>query len=207
MNNIVEEYLKSPEALVASIKAHRSVLKRYVLSLNGNNLNPDSAILFLKNLKGPSIPSLGTYEAILERFLSWHFGYKIKLDCPWIAGPLKEYMREYRSSIYVRDRRRESCVGIIRDGKLISIKGKKRSYPNNVCELCNKQVGRLNYHHWDDGNLMRGMWLCQLCHMRVAEFIDKNGLGRVLRLIEEYVRFKIDIDLACDLVCGGNEQH
>lgn len=46
----------------------------------------------------------------------------------------------------------------------------KRPRPDNKCELCNKVVERLHYHHWDDSRPELGMWVCGRCHSIVEEY-------------------------------------
>ena len=48
----------------------------------------------------------------------------------------------------------------------------KRSYPlNECCELCGQKV-RLYYHHWDDLDFSKGMWICNKCHT-AAHWLEK----------------------------------
>jgi len=58
------------------------------------------------------------------------------------------------------------------DGKYL--KGIKRDYPTDEkCEICNIFTPPpLNYHHWDDTNLMKGIWICGRCHL-IAEGVEK----------------------------------
>lgn len=53
--------------------------------------------------------------------------------------------------------------------------GNKRSYPEyQTCELCKKKKRRLlDYHHYDDNDLSKGLWLCRFCHV-FAEMADKG---------------------------------
>ena len=54
-----------------------------------------------------------------------------------------------------------------------AVRGEKRDYPSNGrCELCG-QERRLFYHHWDNNNLMLGLWLCPHCHI-LAEQTEKG---------------------------------
>lgn len=51
---------------------------------------------------------------------------------------------------------------------------KKREHPeNDCCELCNKSYKKLVYHHWDDSDPSKGLWLCGYCHL-IAEKLDIN---------------------------------
>ena len=51
--------------------------------------------------------------------------------------------------------------------------------PDDTCELCGRISRKLNYHHWDNLNMHKGVWVCFPCH-RMCEGIDK-GLGRKYR--------------------------
>lgn len=47
----------------------------------------------------------------------------------------------------------------------------KRNYPEDeCCENCGKKA-KLDYHHWDNSNYMKGLWLCRVCHF-IAEALD-----------------------------------
>lgn len=84
--------------------------------------------------------------------------------------------------------------------------GKKRPYPvDSVCELCHSSITpkgeSLDYHHWDDNNLMKGLWLCRSCHIN-AEWIDKGSNQQCQwirraegeQYIERYVKLKAQIN-------------
>jgi len=63
----------------------------------------------------------------------------------------------------------------------------KRDYPEESrCEICNENKVRLLYHHWDDDNLNKGIYLCIRCHY-VAEAVDKG-------IHIKYLRFKKKLD-------------
>lgn len=69
----------------------------------------------------------------------------------------------------MRMRRLVTSNGVIFTGKL-----GKREYPtNHQCEIC-KEHKRLVYHHWDDNDLSKGMWICVLCHT-AAHWLDKHA--------------------------------
>ncbi len=56
------------------------------------------------------------------------------------------------------------------NGRTITIK--KRIF-KGYCELCGLNNTKLNYHHWDNNNPAKGVWVCHYCHMAV-EKIDKG---------------------------------
>jgi hypothetical protein len=77
-------------------------------------------------------------------------------------------------------------LGTVINGQPVTIYHlNKRRRPEN-CELCQKQRKRLVYHHWDDSNFNKGMWLCLGCH----HFISRVERGD----LEIYERIKIKIE-------------
>lgn len=67
------------------------------------------------------------------------------------------------------------------------IYGNKRPYPKDGhCELCfekpiihaYRQHGRstrLVYHHWDDSDLSKGLWICPSCHSKITLYDQTRG--------------------------------
>ena len=47
----------------------------------------------------------------------------------------------------------------------------KRPYTSN-CEICGKNT-KVVYHHWDDNDYSKGLWLCLRCH-NVAEGVEQG---------------------------------
>lgn len=75
----------------------------------------------------------------------------------YIKKRARDYMRKYR---------------IGQNGKDIWNVKNKRDYPlNKRCELCMEEV-RLVYHHWDNSNFSKGIWICIKCHIAV-HWLDK----------------------------------
>ena len=58
---------------------------------------------------------------------------------------------------------------------------RKRKY-SDCCELCGRThtnkgvVARIVYHHWDDGNLNKGIWVCTGCHFLVEKLDNEFSL-------------------------------
>lgn len=74
----------------------------------------------------------------------------------------------------LRDYRRKY---IVRSADNKYLKGKKRAW-TPICELCKKRPRLLGYHHWNDDDLSRGVWICPPCHVKVEavdnpEFVKK----------------------------------
>ena len=86
-----------------------------------------------------------------------------------------ELQRDYHRAHYLRV-----------DGVLVQTK--KRQYPP-MCELCG-YGGRLNYHHWDNKDPSKGLWICNVCHWR-AEMVDNPFNWQYL---EKYLKLKAQID-------------
>lgn len=94
----------------------------------------------------------------------------------------KEYQQRNRENILAYNRLH--YLGT--DGRFFSGLN-KRTYPDNhQCELCDKPVNRLGYHHWDDGNMSVGIWLCSQCHV-LAELTEKDITS------ERYLQLKHEI--------------
>ena len=67
----------------------------------------------------------------------------------------------------------------------LKVKGKyvyvlKRARPT-ACEICGKQVRKLDYHYWNVSRLDWGIWVCGCCRKH-CEFLDNGGLERYQEL-------------------------
>lgn len=104
----------------------------------------------------------------------------------WYTKYQRNYQRKHREKWrkWVRDWTRKHRVGTGRR----FIYGTKRDYPEEgKCELCNKSKF-LVYHHYDDNNLMKGIWLCTKCH-RFVESYEKG----YFRYLSKYLTLKTRI--------------
>lgn len=54
------------------------------------------------------------------------------------------------------------------------VRARKRQRPDGICELCIRPTPRLEYHHWDDNNMLRGMWVCRSCHVFATRAENKG---------------------------------
>jgi len=72
--------------------------------------------------------------------------------------------------IYARNYMRIHRIG--QNGKDFRNVIGKRDYPNdNLCEICEEKV-RLVYHHWDNSDFSKGMWICTKCHV-ASHWLEK----------------------------------
>lgn len=67
----------------------------------------------------------------------------------------------------------------------------KREHPGK-CEICNTKT-RLYYHHWDNNNYSKGMWLCMRCHLK-AECLEKMITEKFIDFENIYLIKKDEID-------------
>jgi len=71
-----------------------------------------------------------------------------------------------------KDYARANYIGYSNPAKRRYIKVEnKRPYSSN-CELCGKKTKTV-YHHWDDKDYSKGLWLCLRCH-NVAEGVEQG---------------------------------
>jgi hypothetical protein len=79
---------------------------------------------------------------------------------------LWKQVEEYRD---VNQYHRKRHISISGGGRLT---GFKRPW-TDVCELCSRKLKMTVYHHWDDNNLMKGLWVCGACHRKIEMYEDK----------------------------------
>lgn len=83
---------------------------------------------------------------------------------------------------YHRNYQRNFMLGTLSNGKKVNIRVNKRVYPKDKrCEIGEEISKRLVYHHWDNLDLSKGIWVC-LNHHRFAEDVDKGLVQRYLDL-------------------------
>lgn len=98
--------------------------------------------------------------------------------------------KEWRERNLERDREhkrrhaRKWRLAVRENGKirLVRLKYPKRPYPEQ-CELCGRQMKRLEYHHWMDDAPWVGLWLCHWCH-NFVEAIENGLLGEQIKKYE-----------------------
>lgn len=108
----------------------------------------------------------------------------------------REYYAEHREHILLktRDYARHNVLRTTIEGKYVILNVHKRQRPE-LCELCGKlspsvvrsRKGILYYHHWDDNNPSKGLWLCLHCHI-FAGRADKE------MLVRKYLQLKGQIE-------------
>lgn len=91
------------------------------------------------------------------------------------SGPSQRFCNEcgiVHRREFLRNWQRKYKLSTLVDGKLVVAKVTKRDYPSDeICELCPRTNTRLFYHHWDDKNPSKGIWVCGKCHW-ICEAID-----------------------------------
>lgn len=77
--------------------------------------------------------------------------------------------------------------------------GRKRRRPKEGrCELCGRDCDAekklLSYHHWDDENLMKGIWVCYKYHglIEIGE--------QAYELLARWYKMKEEIEMSCMLI-------
>jgi hypothetical protein len=96
-----------------------------------------------------------------------------------------EENRRKRREYWKKDPERwhqEKLVTVINGKRVTFYHLHKRPRPA-VCELCEKVRKRLYYHHWDDEDVNKGLWLCGQCHRFVTR-IERGDVPRYLMLKE-----------------------
>ena len=80
--------------------------------------------------------------------------------------------KKWRKENLEKIRETTLCI-VTKNGKNRTIYGLKKRKRPEECELCGKKR-RLVYHHWDDSNYNKGMWICRGCHLKV-EWMERGG--------------------------------
>jgi len=98
-----------------------------------------------------------------------------------ILPKMGAYHRNHRSE-QLKNSRRTSLTTRDTNGKVLIVHGlNKRAHPG-CCEICGVKGQRLSYHHWEDGNYNKGIWVCFHCHI-LCEFVDERD---AVELINKY---------------------
>ncbi len=93
---------------------------------------------------------------------------------------------EKHSQILEQKRSHNRAHYIKTKGRLFFVVG-KRAYPDNqLCEVCGYRNLRLSYHHWNDNDFSKGLWVCYSCHIAITKF--ERGT------IAKYQTLKINMD-------------
>jgi hypothetical protein len=107
-----------------------------------------------------------------------------------ILPKLREY-RQLHNTEHQESQRRTRLYTRDENGKAIYVTGlNKRPYPGS-CEICKGENSKLCYHHWDDNNYSKGIWVCVKCHTFV-EMIEKDM--PINELVEIYKGLKKEIE-------------
>ena len=95
----------------------------------------------------------------------------------------KENKEEILKKVLIYNRK----TTLIIDGKKIN--GLNKRDWTGYCELCGNNNTKINYHHWDDKNPSKGIWICGTCHFMVTAYEH----GRFAYL-QRYIRLKRFLD-------------
>ena len=105
----------------------------------------------------------------IDKFCT-HCGDKLT-DINWNDYDKRVRNYECKKCIYLDEKKHS--IYINREGKQISLRGLRRESPKDgLCELCHTRPYH-PYHHWDDLNINKGLYLCGICH-QIAEGVDKG---------------------------------
>ena len=103
----------------------------------------------------------------------------------------KEKIRKYGVEYYKKNRDKILTY----DRKHVLKGGANRKHYSNLnkrdymgfCELCSKkQEYGLNYHHWDETNPSKGIWICPTCHM-VCNGVEKKEVANKYILLKSRI--------------------
>jgi len=165
---------------------YMSVLKRWSLFLNGRDPSPETVDAFLANLSSRGKDgSCHSVLTILRKYLSeWKH---IEFDGRELYN---KYCRKYRKAHMYRDyleRWRADKIRIRIGGRWVWMSISERRTRPEKCELCSRPTKRLVYHHWDNDNPAKGLWICSRCHW-VAEAIE--AVSKQDKLVNSYIAMK-----------------
>ena len=111
----------------------------------------------------------------------------------------KQYWKDHQAPIEVRRaratnwRRRRRITTSDGKGGQIHLIGEKRPYTDK-CEICGRPPKTLlHYHHWDNSNLLKGLWLCPTCHhaITVIESYGQAVYGKYI-IIKDLVEKEVE---------------
>jgi len=118
---------------------------------------------------------------------NWRPSWRNKRWCCKTCAALEDAKYRGKKRDEVNEKKRIQRKFIFLDPGNKNVKGKPKRIYTGYCEVCGEENVRLEYHHWDDSNTYKGMWLCRWCHM-LAEAIDRG------KPVEKYLSLKKRID-------------
>ncbi len=116
---------------------------------------------------------MNSKDNALKRILT----LRLKLDGQPKRGP------QYRTG------QRDHYLGTVVGGRQVMLHVPNKRPWLGYCELCGVAGVKLDYHHWDDDNPSKGLWLCTR-HHRFAEVVDKSAQV----LVDEYIRLREGVE-------------
>lgn len=126
---------------------------------------------------GPFSPPNDIYRL----FLNGRQTYKWCPHCGKMKG-VEEFSSDQGSFdglyCYCKECRQTSRIGRRGGGRFYGLHKRPKS---NSCELCGSGKVKLDYHHWDENNMSKGIWVCgrgNKCHdlLEAVDSIDNGNL-------------------------------
>lgn len=99
-----------------------------------------------------------------------------------------EHVKEMKRKQWLRVSDKALCT-MINGERRILLNVNKRPQPTDMnCENCGNKATRLHYHHWDDRDFSKGIWVCFTCHGGITFFENGGNLTSYLRIKEKLDR-------------------
>ena len=161
------------------------VLRRWSVFLDGEEPNLKTADAFLASLaaQGRANSSLSTIP-VLRKYLKWKDPEVETKELYDKYG--REYRRAHGYDDYLRKWRALKMMQV-QNGKKVWIPIPYRRSKPEKCEVCSKVTRRLLYHHWNNNDLSKGLWVCDQCH-RIAEGVE--AVSRHVDTMKSYLDMK-----------------
>ncbi len=159
-----------PQLTRSSYRVYVSMLEQWSLFLNGRQPTKETAEEFLscRGQQGISDSLMLSYTVVMRKYFGWR-GIPVTFTLPEILSA------KARREKYSREFLRKNYIGQEVNGRIVRVRVQgKRARPEG-CELCGLACRTL-YHHWDDKDYSKGLWLCLRCHA-VGEAADAGILS------------------------------
>lgn len=115
-------------------------------------------------------------------------GRPLKLPLTDKQIKVREYNRRYHQAHGEEFKARQRQTRIGSKGRVLT--GLHKRPHTLICEICGHLFKMTGYHHWDDNNPSKGVWICNPCH-KIVEMVDA---GEIMSRIRRYVLLKLEIE-------------